>query len=330
MRKKRNISQFLIFILAIAFMLAGCGSADNSKKAPSEETKGKTDKIIRVGYQKGNTINILKESGILEKKLEKDGYKVEWKEFSHGYGLLEGLFAGNIDFGHAADGPGIFAQASDKPLVYAGADLPNPEGVGVLVHKESGIKSIKELKGKKIGALKGGNHHYLAILALKDAGLSVDDVEWVFFKEAAEARAAFETKRIDALASYDPFLAAAEIDLNTINLTEGKDYGYPNRTFYYANVDFNKEHPELVDLILEAIDESDKWANENKPEVVKLLSKMIGIDEKIIDKAINRRKYGVDRINEEIIAAQQKQADIYYEIGLIPKKVDVSKDMPIK
>ena len=60
-----------------------------------------------------------------------------------------------------------------------GADLPNPEGVGVLVHKETGINSVAELKGKKVGALKGGNHHYLAILAVEDAGLDVNDIEWV-------------------------------------------------------------------------------------------------------------------------------------------------------
>src|SRR5690606_42031718 len=110
----------------------------------------------------------------------------------------------------------------------------------------------------------------------------------------------------------------------------GKNYGYPNRTFYYANVDFNKKHPEIVDVILEALNESDKWANENKPEVVKLLSEELGIDSNIIERATNRRQYAVDRINEDIIKAQQKQADVYYEIGLIPNEIDVSKVMPIK
>lgn len=322
---KRKIYAFITMMIVLTVILVGCGTDQSVKSS------GKNDsKTIRVGYQKGNTLNILKESGILEKTLEKKGYSVEWKEFTHGGALLEGLFTGNIDFGHAADGSGINAQAGHKPLVYVGADLPNPEGVGVLVHKNSGLKSVQDLKGKKIGVLKGGNHHYLAILALKDVGLSVKDVEWVYFNDAAQGRTAFETNKIDALASYDPFLAGAEIDLDTINLTEGKDYNYPNRTFYYANVDFYKEHPELVELILKATDESDSWANKNKPEVVKLVSKMLRIDAKIIDKATARREYGVNKINKEIIAAQQKQADIYYEIGLIPEKVDVSKDMPIE
>ena len=310
----------------VVFALAGCGSGNQANQAKSASASGK-EQVIRVGYQKGNTLNILKESGFLEEALEPEGYGVEWREFSHGGTLLEGLFTGHIDFGHAADGAGINAQAGNKPFVYVGADLPNPEGIGVLVHEDSGIESIAQLKGKKIGALIGGNHHYLAILAVQDAGLSVDDVEWVYLQDAAQLRSAFETKRIDALATYDPFFAGTEIDLATINLTEGKDYGYPNRTFYYSNADFYDANPELVEIILEAIDRSDQWANDNKPEVVKLVSEMLGIDEEIIARATNRREYAVNRINEEIRAAQQKQADVFFETGLIPNKIDVSENM---
>ncbi|PWA10669.1 sulfonate ABC transporter substrate-binding protein [Pueribacillus theae] len=327
MKGRLSLVSFMAVLFSFSIILGGCGSKAESNA--SDNNKKDDEKTISIGYQKGNTLNILKESGILEEKLEGKGYNVEWREFVQGGKVLEALYTGNIDFGHAADGPGIFAQAGNKPLVYVGADLPNPEGVGVLVHKDSGFQSVEDLKGKKIGALKGGNHHYLAILAVKDAGLSIDDVEWVFLEDAAQLRSAFETKKIDALATYDPFFASAEIDLDTINLTEGKDYGYPNRTFYYANVDFNKEHPELVDLVLNAIDESDQWANKNKPEVVKLISKALGIDAKVIERATDRRQYAVERVNQDMIDAQQKQADVYYEIGLIPEKVDVSKDMPI-
>lgn len=313
-------------LITLSFIVvSGCGE---NKSAQENQSNEESEHVVRIGFQKGNTLNILKESGFLEKKLESEGYKVEWREFVHGGTLLEGLFTGHIDFGHAADGSGISAQAGNKPFVYVGADLPNPEGVGVLVHENAGINSIEQLKDKKIGVLKGGNHHYLAILAVEDAGLTIDDVEWVYLEDAAQQRTAFETKKIDALATYDPFFAGVEVDLETINLTEGKDYGYPNRTFYYANEEFYKEHPELVALILEATDESDQWANENKDEVVELVSNMLGIEENIIERAVNRREYAVDQMEEDIIKAQQKQADVYYEIGLIPNKIDIKDRVP--
>lgn len=330
MNKKIKIYQFLLISTLLLVILAGCNTDGSANNSSAKEKEGKASESIRIGYQKGNTLNILRESGVLEEKLKEKDLKVEWKEFNGGGPLLEALFTGNVDFGHASDGAAIFAQAGNKPLVYVGADLPNPEGIGILVHKSSDIKTIEDLKGKRVGAAKGGNHHYLTILALKEAGLDVDDVEWVFLSDAAQGRAAFETEKIDAFATYDPFLAGTEIDLETINLTEGVDYGYPNRTFYFANVDYNKEQPELVDLILEAIGESDQWANDNKPDVVDLVSDALGIDKQVIHRVTERRDYGVSKINEEIIATQQKQADIYFEVGLLPKEVDVSKDMPIK
>ncbi|MEH7122648.1 aliphatic sulfonate ABC transporter substrate-binding protein [Bacillus sp. JJ1773] len=326
--RKKNFS-LLAIIFGSLLMLTACGSASTGTTTgeTKDQNSEKTGKVIRLGYQKGNTLNILKESGFLEKKLKENGYEIEWKEFNGGGPLLEALFTGNIDFGHASDGSTIFAQAGNKPFVYVGADLPNPEGVGVLVHKDSEIKSIADLKGKRIGVSKGGNHHYLTILALKEAGISLDDVEWVYLSDAAQGRTAFETKKLDAFATYDPFLAGTEIQLDTINLTEGKDYGYPNRTFYVANIKFNEEYPELVSVILEAIDESDEWANSNKPEVVTLVSKMLGIEEEIIDRATARRNYNAEKINQEIIDAQQKQAEVYHEIGLIPEKIDVSQNV---
>lgn len=334
----KTIYKAIIGIMALAAVLfiAGYGnganenSASSSASDSSNESGSKAEKVVKMGYQKGNTLHILKESGFLDEALEKEGYQVEWEMFTHGGTLLEGLYAGAIDYGHAADGPGIFAQASGKPLVYVGADAPNPEGVGLMVLKDSGITSVEQLKGKKVGTLKGGNHHYLAVLALEAAGLTVDDVEWVYPEDAAQGRALFETKQVDALASYDPFFAAMETDLETITFTENVDYDYPNRTFYYANTDFAAQHPQAVDIILATIDKSDKWANENKEEVTKIMAEALGIDENIIAKQIGRRTFGATKITQDIIDTQQKQADKYFEIGLIPEKIDVAKDMPIK
>ena len=139
----------------------------------------------------------------------------------------------------------------------------------------------------------------------------------------------FETKKVDALASYDPFFVAMETELDTLTFTENVDYQYPNRTFYFATPDFAKDHADLVDVILEATDRSDQWANENKEEVAQTMSKALGIDEQIIQKQINRRTFGATKITRDIIDTQQRQADVYFEVGLIPEKLDVSKDRPL-
>jgi sulfonate transport system substrate-binding protein len=323
LRKIRISTTVLAALLLISVLLPACSSSSSSQLTDDKP------KVIRIGYQKGNTLNVLKVKGNLDETLKKQGITVEWNVFPSGGTVLEALTAGKIDYGNAADGSGVFAQAGGKDFVYVGNDLPNPEGMGIMVHKDSPIKTTADLKGKKVAVVKGGNHHYLAVLALERAGLKDDDVEYIFVKDASEGRALFETKQVDALGSWDPFFATVQIDLLPVTLTDGADYS-PNRTFYYATVNFTKQYPDLVKLILEETDVADQWANSNKPEVIKMLVAELGIDEPSIQTAVERRTYGVEAITLEIIAPQQILADTFYRIGLISEQIDVSKLMPVQ
>ncbi|MEW9105293.1 sulfonate ABC transporter substrate-binding protein [Paenibacillus sp. S-12] len=325
----------LISWFCLMALLAGCasvGAGTGAQNGAVADTSGAgkngSRKVIRIGYQKGNTLNILKVNGNLDKRLKEAGYEVEWKVFAGGNFLLEALSSGSIDFGHAADGSGVFAQAGNKPFVYVGNDHPNPEGMGIVTYLESGVQSIADLKGKKLAVGKGGNHHYLAVLAIEKAGLKLEDVQFVYVKDASEGRAVFETRQVDALGSWDPFFAAVQTDLKPMTLTDGQGYS-PNRTFYYANEQFAKEHPEQIRTILEEIQVSDEWANTHKDDVIKLLSETQGIEKAAIELAVKRRTYGVELFNSEIINAQQQLADTYYRIGLIPNPIKVADRMPL-
>src|SRR6478736_4773092 len=103
-------------------------------------TGSEADNTIRIGFQTGNTLNVLKESEYLEERIEQDDLDVdiEWIEFDQGGAVMEALATNNIDYGNAADGPGIFAQAQDRDIVYVGASLPHEEGVGIMVKENSG------------------------------------------------------------------------------------------------------------------------------------------------------------------------------------------------
>ncbi|MBU3231152.1 aliphatic sulfonate ABC transporter substrate-binding protein [Alkalihalobacillus clausii] len=322
MRKSTILT--LAFVLLGGGILTACGSQSSS---PSEANAAQT---IRIGFQTGNTLNVLKESGYLEERIEEEGLdvSVEWIEFDQGTAVMEALSTNNIDYGNAADGPGIFAQAQGRDIVYVGASLPHEQGVGIMVKSDSGIETVADLKGKSIAAMKGGNHHYLAILALEAEGLSADDVDFRYMGDASQGRSALETGEVDALASWDPFFAGVEHTLDVKTLDHNVE-GYPNRTFYFSTPQFAEESPELIQILLEETNRSDQWANENPDEVAELLSNMIGIEKEILDTVVNRRDYGVENINEDIIAAQQKQADDYYRIGLIENEVDVSEIMPV-
>jgi sulfonate transport system substrate-binding protein len=164
------------------------------------------DKTLRIGFQKYGTLVILKERGALEKRLKSQGYTVTWTEFPGGPQLLEALNVGAIDFGSTGEAPPIFAQAAGAPLLYVGHEPPAPKGEALIVPKDSKITTVADLKGKRVALNKGSNVHYLLVRALEANGLSLSDIESVFLPPA-DARAAFESGKVDAWVIWDPFLA---------------------------------------------------------------------------------------------------------------------------
>src|SRR5699024_4776997 len=123
-----------------------------------------------------------------------------------------------------------------------------------------------------------------------------------------------------------PFFASGEVEMDVNTLTDGEVYdGYPNRTFYFASSSFAEEHPEHLDLILEAIDEADQWANENKSEVVEIMSEALGISEEVIHHKFEQHTFCDTKITPESVETQKKQAYKYAGIDLIPEKIDVSE-----
>ena len=126
------------------------------------------DKVVRIGFQKYGKLILLKSKGSLEEKLEPLGYQGGWTEFPAGPQLLEALNVGAIDFGNTGEAPPIFAQAAGAPLLYVAYEPPAPKGEAILVPKDSPIKTVADLKGKKIALNKGSNVHYLLVKALEN------------------------------------------------------------------------------------------------------------------------------------------------------------------
>jgi sulfonate transport system substrate-binding protein len=280
------------------------------------------DKTLRVGYQKYGTFLLLKASGLLEKKLEPLGFGVAWTEFPGGPQLLEALNVGALDFGITGEAPPIFAQAAGAPLVYVGNEPPAPRSEAILVPKDSPIHSLAELKGKSIALNRGSNVHYLLVKALEKAGLKYTDVNTVFLAPA-DARAAFEHGSVDAWAIWDPFQAAAELTLEARTLANGEGGVASNRQFYLGEQKFVAANPAVVNAILASIKEIDGWAKDNIDQAANQLSPAVGIPAPILKLALSRQSWGAQSVTPEVTADQQKIADAFYALDLIPKPIKV-------
>jgi sulfonate transport system substrate-binding protein len=280
------------------------------------------DHVIRIGYQKYGNFILLKSTGALEKKLAPLGYSVEWTEFPSGPPLLEALNAGAVDFGQTGETPPIFAQAAAADFIYIAHEPPAPKGEAILVPKDSPIKTVADLKGKKVALNKGSNVHYLLVKLLEKSGVGYTDIQPVFLAPA-DARAAFERGVVDAWVIWDPYQAAAEAALSARTLADGTDT-VPNNQFYLARKAFADANPHAVDWVLDSVEEVDRWAEGNTATAAAQLSAGIGIPAPVLEVALKRQTYGIKPLDAETIAAQQAIADTFYSLGLVPKHVDVS------
>ena len=141
--------------------------------------------------------------------------------------------------------------------------------------KDSPIKSLQDLKGKKVVLNKGSNVHYLLVRALEDAGLKYTDIQTVFLPPA-DARAAFERGSVDAWVIWDPYQAAAEAATGARTLRNGEGI-VDNHQFYFASKSFAEAHQDVVDTIFASLGEVDKWVKANPADVAAQFSPALGI-----------------------------------------------------
>lgn len=280
------------------------------------------DKVIRIGLQKYGTLILVRERRELERALQPMGWGVSWHEFPSGPQLLEALAAGALDFGTTGEAPPIFAQAAGSTLLYVGHEPPSPEGEAILVPKASPIRALADLKGRTVALNKGSNVHYLLVQALASAGLTPADITPAYLAPA-DARAAFERGSVDAWAIWDPFLAAAQDATGARTLADGTGLA-PNRQFFLAARDFAQGQPEVLQAVLAQVDATDGWAERNRDAAARLLAASMRLPQPVIARAVARMGFGVRPLSAEVVADQQRIADTFHDLGLIPRKLDVA------
>jgi sulfonate transport system substrate-binding protein len=279
------------------------------------------DNVIRIGYQKYGTLVLLKARGTLEKHLAQIHVGVQWTEFPAGPQLLEGLNVGSIDFGIAGEAPPIFAQAAGADIVYVGYEPQASAGEALVVPANSPIKTLNDLKGKKVALNKGSNVHYLLLKLLEKAGLKYTDIDAVYLAPA-DARAAFERGSVDAWVIWEPFLAAAQNQTGA-RIVENGDGLVSNHQFFLASRTYAQKHADVVQIALSELASVDEWAQSHLSDAATALQPQIGLDHATLQLALSRNGYGVKPVTEAVILEQQQIADAFYNLRLIPKHINV-------
>ena len=305
--KRRDFLKLSVGVAAIAGL-----SAPAVAQAAAKE--------IRVGYQKTGVLVIARQQATLERHFADQTIAIKWVEFSSGPPMLEAMNAGSVDFGAVGDSPPIFAQAAGAAVVYA-AGSPITNGQGILVPKDSPIKTIADLKGERVGFTKGSSAHNIVVQTLEKAGLTYADITPVYLTPP-DAGPAFANGSIEAWAIWDPYFAIGVARQNGRILINAYEVTKTN-SFYIANRDFAKNNGRILQQVVDVLSKAAAWAEANRPEVAKSLAAVTGVPLEIQTVAAQRASFTIGPITDEIVVTQQGVADRFHRLGLIPKAINV-------
>lgn len=311
MNRRQILTTLLAAGTALALPHAGPAAAQTAA-APKE---------LRIGYQKNGLLLIAKQQGRLEQRFKPLGIEVKWVEFSFGPPLLEALNVGSIDYGTTGDAPPIFAQAAKANLVYVAAQEAAGSGAAILVPPNSPIQSLADLKGKKIGFAKASSAHNLTIAALEKAGIGYNEITPLYLPPA-DARAAFERGSLDAWTIWDPYFAIAEKQPGVRILALSRGIVAQN-SYFLANGDFTRKHPQVVAVVNEELAKIAKWAEGHRDDVAAVQAAATGLDLESWKRAIARSEFAIGPLTPSVIAEQQRIADRFHKLGLIPNPISV-------
>ncbi len=303
-------------LAALAIVLSG--------RAVFAEMPAATD-TIRIGYQKSSTLTaILKTNGELEKALVPLGIRVTWHEFTSGLPLLEAINTGNVDFGaDVADTVPLFAQAARAKLAYIAEESASPSAQAILVSADSPIKSIADLKGRKVAVTKGAGSHFLLLAALAKGGLTFKDISPAYLPPA-DGRIAFVGRNVDAWVAWDPFLTSARRQSDARVLADGSGGLASYKRYYLSSAAYADRRGDALNVIFRKLDETGKWVKANPKDAAALLASLWGIDAATIEEANSHRSYEVGAVTPEKLSEQQRIADAFFAEGLFPVKVDAA------
>ncbi len=325
----------LLFTFSIisSLFLTACNKTETPQATEQvAEASYKAD-TVRIGYQRSSTLmTLLKETGELEQQLAEKKVKVSWHEFTSGQPLAEALNVGSIDVtADVADTVPVFAQAAKANLTYYAKETASPNAQAILIPQNSSIKTVADLKGKKIAVTKAAGSHYLLIAALNQAGLSFKDIEPAWLSPA-DGRAAFEHGGVDAWVTWEPYVSSGTVVQHAKILASGEGLASYTR-YYLTGHKFAQENPAILNDIVNALKEKAAWVKQNPDEAAKVLAPLWGnLPTEVVLKANANRSYEVQGVVLDDMPEQQKIADAFFNEKLIPNTIDAkSSDIyPLK
>lgn len=317
MNKKKIVS-----VVAMGMMMAtmvGCSSKNDTTKSEA----ALNELVITHVTSPLNVPSILqKNKDIFAEEFKSNGQNIEVKyaEITSGAEQTQALASGDVDILYAVGGTSVILSAAN------GADIKvlnmysrSPEAF-CLYSADASIQSAEDLRGKTIAGPTGTNLHQLLVAYLDNAGMTLDDVNYVNMS-IADAKAALDGGSIDAALVAGPTAYVAKNQ--GYNLVANGE-GLTDALIAVAvREDFYNEHKDIIDMFMNAQETIISYMEENHEETMEIVAKELDLEVEAVEEMYQQYDFSIETTDADR-QAFQNVADFMYEAGMIEEEFDTS------
>ena len=278
--------------------------------------------VLRIGNQKGGLRSLFEASGIARDL----PYRIEWSEFGAAQPLLEALNAGALDLGHQGDFALATVIAAGAPLKVIGASKALPAGQAILV-RDPAIRTVADLRGRKVAGNRAGWGQYLIQAALKRAGVPASEVG-ITLLAPADAALAFRSGTVDAWAVWDPYVSFEVVQFGARVLVDGTNLS-PSITFVAATDDAIRTKRPLLADFLKRFSAGWQWSQNHIAEYARYNSELTHFPQVVLERAYTEQLAKAVPLDSALLADYQQVADQSAAFGLLSRKLDVRSSVDL-
>ena len=275
--------------------------------------------VLRVGDQKGGNRSLLEISG-LAKDLP---YKIEWSEFPAAAPILEAINAGALDVGYTGDLAFLTVYATGAPIKAIGGTRSDARTQAILVRNDSPIKSVADLKGKRLAGTRGGWGQFLIDATLEQAGNKIDDATFAPLGPV-DAKVALLAGSIDAWAIWEPYVSHATLKDGARVVADGQGLT-PTITFIVASYSAIVSKRAAVQDLVRRLDKARLWSLDHLAEYARSTAELTKLPEDVLLQAYTAQRTSPIAIDAGVVKEVQEAADRSTRYGILPRKLDVNK-----
>ncbi|GAB6854356.1 aliphatic sulfonate ABC transporter substrate-binding protein [Asaia astilbis] len=286
----------------------------------SSRARAAAGQPLLVGDQKGGVRSLLSAAGAAV-----PATSINWVLFAGAPMLIQAMTAGAVEVGAIGDAPLVFAQAGGSPIRAVAGLRTDGTTTALVVQRDSAIRSIADLKGKRVATLRAQTGHYLTLAALREAGLPDDAVNFVFIPPTS-AKLALQTGAVDAWATWGPYIADAKISDGAREIVNGGKL-MSGLSYIVARQDTIAARPDAVAAYLRALSAGYRWMGAHEDLYAATWAGEVGLSVPVAREVVRGMRGSIVPLTPEVVTAQQHVADFMAATRMIPSHLDVQAAM---